>query len=260
MARIRTFKPEFFTDERLGECSLSSRFLFLGTWAEADDYGNLDRSAKQLKVRIFPFDDLDCEPLLQELLAQGLLVEYSVSEKIYLHIPNFNKHQKIDRPSKPRFPDYDDSLLIQRTLAESSMLKGREGSRVESKGVESVVGASFIKDSSSPPNTLVKKNDRKQQAIDVLEFLNAQTNAGFRPVDSNLSIINGRFDEGFTVRDLKRVVQMKWEEWKDRPDMLPYLRPATLFGKENFANYHGLLPPLQPGDPDFKPEQGRLDE
>lgn len=121
MARIRTIKPEFWTDEAITECSLSARLLFIGMWNFADDAGNLDRSAKQLKIRIFPTDKLDCEPLIQELIAHGLLIEYSVSDKKYLHIPGFAEHQVINRPSKPTCPDYQDSLRTHATLTEPSV-------------------------------------------------------------------------------------------------------------------------------------------
>lgn len=121
MARIRTIKPEFWTDDAITECSLSARLLFIGTWNFADDGGNLDRSAKQIKVRVFPIDDIDCEPLLSELVTHGLLIEYSVSDKKYLHIPGFIEHQVINRPSKPSCPAYEDSLRTQGVLTEPSV-------------------------------------------------------------------------------------------------------------------------------------------
>lgn len=140
MARIRTIKPEFWTDDKLTDCSLSARLLFIGTWNFADDAGNLDRSAKQIKARIFPVDNIDCEPLLRELIAQGLLIEYSVSDKKYLHIQGFKKHQVINRPSAPTCPAYDESLNSNAVLTEHSLSthagregKGREGKEAPAK-------------------------------------------------------------------------------------------------------------------------------
>jgi hypothetical protein len=127
MARIRTVKPDFWTDDAITECSLSARLLFIGTWNFADDYGNLDRSAKQIKSRVFPIDNVDCEPLIQELIAHGLLTEYSVSDKKYLHIKGFANHQVINRPSKPSCPAYDDSLSTHGGISDDSRRKGREG-------------------------------------------------------------------------------------------------------------------------------------
>src|SRR4030067_422184 len=45
-----------------------ARLLFIGLWNFADDYGNLERSSKQIKIRIFPADAIDIEPHVQELI------------------------------------------------------------------------------------------------------------------------------------------------------------------------------------------------
>jgi len=143
MARIRTVKPELWTDERVGECSVSARLLFIATWNFADDHGGLDRSAKQLKAQAFPYDNIDCEPLVQELLKVGLLIEYEAQGKKYLHIKGFRTHQKVEKPAKPRVPLYEDSLKTHRVLTESSptssgsspvscgLFSGREGNGKE---------------------------------------------------------------------------------------------------------------------------------
>jgi hypothetical protein len=138
MARIRTIKPDFWTDAALIECSLNARLLFIGTWNFADDYGNLDRSPKQIKARILPADNIDCEPPIRELIVHGLLVEYSVSGKIYLHIQGFTKHQLVNRPGKPSCPDFNESLIVHSQFTDYSVNihgalraegKGREGSK-----------------------------------------------------------------------------------------------------------------------------------
>ncbi|ESL89634.1 hypothetical protein L421_01941 [Klebsiella variicola] len=104
MARIRTVKPEFWTDEKVVECSIPARLLFIGLFNFANDMGCLERSPKRLKMQIFPADALDCEPLIQELITHGLLTEYSVNDVWYLQIKGFLKHQKINRPSASKIP------------------------------------------------------------------------------------------------------------------------------------------------------------
>lgn len=125
MARIRTIKPDFWTDETLGECSPSARLLFIGTWNFADDHGNLERSAKQLRAQVFPYDLVDAEPLVQELLNAGLLVEYEADGKKYLHIKGFSAHQKIENRSKPRHPLPEGSPSPPLDLPEPSALEGK---------------------------------------------------------------------------------------------------------------------------------------
>lgn len=150
MARIRTIKPEFWTDDRVGECSVSARLLFIACWTFADDHGGLDRSAKQLKAQAFPYDVIDCEPLVQELIGAGLLIEYAVNGKKYLHIKGFATHQKIEKPGRPRVPLPEPSPTPPRALPDPSALesKGMESKGRERKGcVDAREAFGFIRES-----------------------------------------------------------------------------------------------------------------
>jgi hypothetical protein len=51
MARIRTIKPEFWTDEKVVECSFEARLMFIGMFNFADDKGNLVRSLSVSRCR-----------------------------------------------------------------------------------------------------------------------------------------------------------------------------------------------------------------
>jgi len=132
MARIRTIKPEFWTDEKIGSVSIPARLLLVGSLNFADDHGGLDRSAKQLKAQVFPYDAIDCEPLVLELIGAGLVIEYQVADGKYLHIKGFQKHQKVDHPSKfPKTPAYectdsprDDSSITDDDSEESKNTQG----------------------------------------------------------------------------------------------------------------------------------------
>ncbi len=42
--------------------------------------------------------------------------------------------------------------------------------------------------------------------------------------------------DGFSVDDIKSVIEHKVGEWKDDPKMSEYLRPSTLFGNK-FESY-----------------------
>jgi hypothetical protein len=130
MARIRTIKPDFWTDEKVTECSVSARLFFIGCWNFADDNGNLQRSAKKLKMQIFPADSIECEPLIQELSTHGLLIEYSVNSEKFLHINGFNKHQIINRPSKTGLPKPNFNECSRNNHAPLT-----EPSRTEGKGI-----------------------------------------------------------------------------------------------------------------------------
>jgi hypothetical protein len=131
MARIRTIKPEMWTDERLTECSLSTRLMFIGLLNFADDNGNMTYSAKRIKMQIFPADNIDTQPMIDELLTHGMLIEYSVNGEKFLNIKGFKKHQLINRPSKTSIPEpnfSEHSLNTHGVLTDGMEGNGRERS------------------------------------------------------------------------------------------------------------------------------------
>lgn len=159
MARIRTVKPEFYTSEQVMNMRIEARFGFLGMLNFCDDGGNHPASARTLKAEVFPSDDLstaDVQMLVQEMLVQGLVVEYAASGKTYWHVTGWH-HQRIDRPTfkHPPFPGNsaaartpldEASTTIQRVLVEASSNEGRaldpvrEGEGEERKVVEDTEG------------------------------------------------------------------------------------------------------------------------
>ena len=104
MARIRTFKPEFWTDSKVVTLSPFARLLFLGSWnfALCDD-GHLPDDAMALKLQVLPADAVDPFELLQELLDAGVIVHGTTSDgRNYLHIRRLRNHQKVDNRWSPR--------------------------------------------------------------------------------------------------------------------------------------------------------------
>lgn len=210
MARIRTIKPDFWTDETLTECSLSARLLFIGTWNFADDRGNLEASAKQLKMKIFPADNIDCKPLLQELITHGLLTEYSVSGVSYLNIKGFVKHQVINRPSKSNIPDVelnDNSVTTHGVLTEYSLTEGKG----RDSGMEGISPSALVSPSAQPLslNTQSLKTSQELKTInnspEQIIFKHWQEVMNHpRSVlsDKAEKLIKARMKEGFTLENI----------------------------------------------------------
>ena len=102
MARIRTIKPEFWTDETIVRLPFQARLLFIGMWNFADDTGALEYSPDRIRLQVLPAEhDCDISGLIDLLVAAGL-VDYWVDENgtQAITITNWNKHQKIDNPSR----------------------------------------------------------------------------------------------------------------------------------------------------------------
>lgn len=103
MARIRTLKPEFWTDERIVSLTPVARLLFVGTWNFADDHGFIEASAVQLKLRVLPADACDVGALVAELFGADLLEEVEDADgRRWWHIRSWERHQRVSHPSPPR--------------------------------------------------------------------------------------------------------------------------------------------------------------
>lgn len=143
MARIRTVKPDFWADEKVASLPRDARLLFLGLFNFADDEGRLRGNPLLIRSQIFPYDsDVDSESLLRMLAECSLIVRYEVQSESYLWICNFNKHQKIDKPSKSALPPppsvlTKDSHSVRGVVVESST---GEGNGKEGKGSGNGVG------------------------------------------------------------------------------------------------------------------------
>lgn len=93
MARARNIKPSFFTNDKLAECEPLARLLFAGLWTIADRAGRLEDRPKKIRAEILPYDDFDCNNLLNQLVKYGFILRYIVDENQYIQILNFEKHQ-----------------------------------------------------------------------------------------------------------------------------------------------------------------------
>ncbi len=101
MGKIRTIRPQFFQDERVGRVSPLARYLLVGALTLADDNGVFRGHPSFVKALVFAYD-LDItiekvEQLLRELQENGFLLKSSYRGEQYYIIRTFSKHQKIDR-------------------------------------------------------------------------------------------------------------------------------------------------------------------
>ncbi len=74
--------------------------------------------------------------------------------------------------------------------------------------------------------------------LDLLDYLNLRTNKNFSAKNkNNLENISARLKDGFTVEQLKSVIDKKTQEWLNDEDMNQYLNPQTLFRPKKFEIY-----------------------
>lgn len=105
MARIRSIKPEFWTDEKIVQLPFSVRLLFIGLWNFADDDGYVLDEPERIKLQVLPADSVDAELLIDLLVATELIERIDLEDgRVALYLPNFERHQKISHKTPTKLP------------------------------------------------------------------------------------------------------------------------------------------------------------
>src|SRR4051812_6770919 len=108
MARKRVIDPSFWIDEEIGKLSAEARLLYIGLWGICDDnYATFPNKLGELKIQIFPYDNVKIDKLLKELADIGKIIPFKDKDgQDYWYLKNLLKWQKIDRPSRAKYPRY----------------------------------------------------------------------------------------------------------------------------------------------------------
>ena len=78
---------------------------------------------------------------------------------------------------------------------------------------------------------------------EIIDYLNVKCSSRFRHTSkATQRVIKARFNEGYTIEDFKKVIDIKSAEWLNS-EMELYLRPETLFGTkfESYLNQKGIV-------------------
>jgi len=111
----------------------------------------------------------------------------------------------------------------------------------ESGGDPSVNSTTDPSDNKNPSCQVAAQPDREivltDLAIEVLTHLNQVSGSRFQKSRSSLENIRARLREGYSVSDLKLVIDLKHEHWHENDKQYQYMRPETLFRPSKFEGY-----------------------
>lgn len=158
--RIRTYKPEIFTHERLWDLEQETgRPLFrafFGIISCADREGRFEWRPRALKALVLPYWDGDFEEVLYDLVRGGFLVPYTVGGRDYGWVPGVPEHQRIDHHEpKSELPAPPDDLACPGNAEARPVNAPQEGKgkEEERKGKEGSDRASAPASSARPPQS-----------------------------------------------------------------------------------------------------------
>lgn len=108
MARIRTFKPEFFRSPDTAKASPQARILYMAMWSWANDEGVGETNLYGLLGFAFPDEDeltvKDLQRLLKEVRGSFGVDFFTNKGRYFYSIPSWDSHQKTERRAAGRFP------------------------------------------------------------------------------------------------------------------------------------------------------------
>lgn len=106
MPRIRTIKPEFWSDEKLAPLPPIDRLVFLGLLSIADDKGRLVDNVKAIDGFLFASREGESSrDSLETLASLARITRYTVdSGQNLIQINGWSKHQYIAHPSRYSLP------------------------------------------------------------------------------------------------------------------------------------------------------------
>ena len=106
------------------------RLFFIGIISNADDEGRIKGDPLYLRAKIFPYDDLKVETILDDIKAvanEGLITSYLHKGLQYIQINKWNDYQTINRPTPSKIPKFnEDSMKAHRELNADSLLKEKK--------------------------------------------------------------------------------------------------------------------------------------
>lgn len=246
--------------EKIDGISFHAEVLFIRLIMKADDYGSFHANPKLIKANCFPLKDIresDITRFLNELKDAGLIALYNAENKSFLNIIDFGQRL---RTMKRKFPEMSAtcgqmSATCQQPAVECTP-EVEEEVEEEYEEEEELEGAarpaSFDKKETISINQLESKEgeggkekssakkEKKSistESAEIISYLNEVCGTQYQLIPSNAEQINGRFLDGYTSEQMRKVIELKAFRWKNDAEMFQNLNPTTLFRKKNLPRY-----------------------
>ena len=94
MARARTIKQGFFTNDELGHLDPRVHLLFAGLWTIADRDGRLLDRPEKIRADVMPLRRVNVDDGLRQLAEHGFIQRYIVDGIACIQVVNWKKHQR----------------------------------------------------------------------------------------------------------------------------------------------------------------------
>jgi hypothetical protein len=104
MARIRTIKPEFWTDSFMVQLDPLARLIYIALWTAADDHGYIPYESDRLAMELMPREDPTYVAVVIDMLwaADRLELHEAEDGSRFYRVAKWTSHQRVDHPGKSK--------------------------------------------------------------------------------------------------------------------------------------------------------------
>ena len=189
MARKRMIDPSIWQSEDFSELSNLAKIVFIALFSLADDDGRGRANPIYLRNTIFPYNEdlrsTDIEKALSEISLNMSVIFYSCDGSKYYALTNWDKWQKIDKPTPSKIPEYKENMKIETFVNDSANISRKvgEGSRLIEKNKKRIKKEENRKEFIAPSLEEVQNYvQEKKLKVDANKFYNYFTEGNW--VDS----------------------------------------------------------------------------
>lgn len=128
--------PDTWSSEDFAELSILARLTFIGLMSTADDYGKGRANVKLIMANLYPYDteitQEQMESCLTEIAEKMSIIFYRCDKREYYSLVNWSKWQRIDKPAKSIYPDYDENCCELLRIGERKIkkIKSNDGEQI----------------------------------------------------------------------------------------------------------------------------------
>lgn len=234
IGRIRTVKPEIFSDEKLWDLSLETGLpllqAFEGLWCYADREGRFEWRPRALKTLILPYWEGDFQRALEALERGRYVVRYVVDGQTYGVVRGFSKHQRVNqREAQSIIPSPPVTSLHVHASGEGNgrELNGTEGKETRAhEELPEVPGLELVKPAVAYEGL---QPSRRDQGLEPLATpagpLRHYYTPGWEPTKANQA--RGR---ELTLTDAE--IWARWDTHRDKRSPVPFEDDERQFNRE----------------------------
>lgn len=246
MAEYSYIKASFWTDPDNEDLTPGEKlvFLYIITNGKRTQSGIYEVSDRRISFDTsLPEEEI---PLIKKKLSESGMIKY---DENLIWVVNFLKHQANSSPTvktriakdllpymnHPFFQEFREkyhtlSIPYLDRIDTCSIKKRKEKEKKEE-----------VKEKEEEEKESLKDNildiTKKPKGY-IISYLNEKTGSSFRTnSQSTIKLLNGRFKEGYTEKDIIAVIDLKCKQWLRDLKMKVYLRPETLFSPSKFESY-----------------------